>query len=141
MIKAKDDKKNFIVIRKKHAFTVLNIFPYNNGHVLVVPNREVADLSQLNDEEKKCLFDLMEETKDLLKKTLKPKGFNIGLNLGRVAGAGIPEHLHIHIVPRWWGDSNFMPVVADTKVISQSLKELYEVLTRAYKTRLRKTRK
>jgi ATP adenylyltransferase len=71
MIKAKDDKKNFIVIRKKHAFTVLNIFPYNNGHVLVVPNREVADLSQLNDEEKKCLFDLMEETKDLLKKTLK----------------------------------------------------------------------
>ena len=141
MIKEKKDKSNFIVIRREHAFMVLNIFPYNNGHVLVVPNRQVSDLSELSAEEKLCFYDLLEETKDLLQETLNPHGFNIGMNLGKISGAGIPGHLHLHIVPRWRGDANFMPVVAQTKVISQSLNELYKVLTHAHKRRLRKIRK
>ena len=139
MLKEKKDKKNFIFIRTKHSFSVLNIYPYNNGHVLIVPNRQVKDLSQLRREEREDLFDLLEETKSLLEEVLSPQGFNIGINLGRVAGAGIPAHLHIHLVPRWRGDVNFMPVTAGTKVISQSLKSLYDKLSHAYKKRHRKT--
>lgn len=132
MLKEKKDKKNLILIRTKLSFTVLNLFPYNNGHVLVLPNRHVADLSKLTEEENTDLFRLLNYTKSLLDKTLKPAGYNIGMNLGRVAGAGFPGHLHIHIVPRWKGDSNFMPVIGETKVISQSLKILHEKLSRQH---------
>jgi ATP adenylyltransferase len=128
MLKERSDKKNLIVIRTKLSFTVLNLFPYNNGHVLVLPNRHVADLSKLTEEENTDLFRLLNYTKGLLDKTLKPAGYNVGMNLGRVAGAGFPGHLHIHIVPRWKGDSNFMPVIADTKIISQSLQTLHQRL-------------
>ena len=141
MIKQKNDKKNYIIIRFKHSFAVLNIYPYNNGHILVVPNRKVSDLIKLTREEREDVFDLVEEVKSLLTETIKPSGFNIGINLGRPAGAGIPDHLHIHIVPRWRGDINFMPVVANTKVISQSLDVLYKKLTDAYKRRNRRLRK
>lgn len=135
ILKEKKDKKNFILIRSVHAYAVLNIYPYNNGHMLIVSKRHVDDLSKLRAEERKNLFDLLETTKVLLDKVLTPGGYNIGINLGRAAGAGFPTHLHIHVVPRWQGDVNFMPVVAATKVISQSLKTLYQALDDAYKRR------
>jgi len=131
--KEKKDKKNFIIIREKHAFSVLNIYPYNNGHVLIVPNRHVDDLSKLNREEREGLIDLLEETKALLDGVMRSDGYNIGINLGKAAGAGFPDHMHIHIVPRWVGDVNFMPVTGSTKVISQSLKSLHEKLLTAHK--------
>src|SRR3989339_217357 len=122
IVKEKKDKKNFVVIRRNHCFAVLNIYPYNNGHTLIVINRHVNDLDKLNKEERDEFLDLLIETKTLIQKTISPAGFNIGMNLGRVAGAGCPGHLHIHVVPRWAGDINFMPVVSGIKVISQSLK-------------------
>jgi ATP adenylyltransferase len=110
---------------------MLNIFPYNNGHVMVSPLRHVRDLEQLKEAEIIDLFRALGEAKSLLKKVLKPHGFNIGINLGRSAGAGITGHLHIHIVPRWAGDTNFMPVISDTKVLAQSLDELCKQLNYA----------
>ena len=137
----KKDKQHLIFIRKPHSYAVLNLYPYSNGHCLVVPNRHVGDISKLTQEEYLQLMDLLRDTKDLLQKTLKPHGFNVGINLGRFAGAGIPGHVHVHIVPRWKGDHNFMPVTAATKVISQSLSVLYKKLDDANKKRHRGTRK
>ncbi len=129
------DKKHLIFIREPHAYAVLNIYPYSNGHCLIVPNRHVADISKLPPDEYADLMGLLLKTKDLLEKTLEPQGFNIGINLGRLAGAGIPGHVHIHMVPRWKGDHNFMPLTADTKVISQSLQVLYKKLVYAHTKR------
>ncbi len=131
----KKDKKNFLFLRKRHSYSVLNIYPYNNGHVLVVPYRHVRDLSQLQKDEREDILDLLEETKKLLDRTLKPQGYNIGINLGRVAGAGFPGHLHIHIVPRWKGDVNFMPVIGDVRILSFSLKTLFDRLIYQQKRR------
>lgn len=137
-----EDEKNLVYLRTKHAFAVLNLFPYNNGHTLVCPLRRVADPRQLTRREKHALYDLVDEARDLLDVVLKPHGYNVGMNLGRVAGAGIPKHLHIHIVPRWEGDVNFMPVIASTRVVSQSLESLYQALieARRAKRRARSTR-
>lgn len=135
MLQEKKDKKNYILIRRKYAYAVLNIYPYNNGHFLIVTNRHADDLGKLLKEEREDVFDLLEEVKGLLQKTLTPDGYNIGINLGKAAGAGFPKHLHIHLVPRWRGDVNFMPVTADTKVISQSLKVLYQKLSHACQRR------
>jgi ATP adenylyltransferase len=118
----------FVIRKSRHSFAMLNIYPYNNGHVMVSPFRHVRDLKGLNDEELIDIIKIVRDMQALLEKKLKPHGFNIGINTGKVAGAGYKDHLHIHIVPRWKGDSNFMSVVADTKIMSQSLKELYEVL-------------
>jgi len=107
---------------------MLNIFPYNNGHVMVAPNRHVASLDKLKEKELLELLKLINRTKNKLDKCLRPEGYNIGANIGRIAGAGFPGHVHIHIVPRWNGDTNFMPVIGNTKVISQSLQELYKKL-------------
>ncbi|MCX5681830.1 MAG: HIT domain-containing protein [Candidatus Omnitrophica bacterium] len=128
ILKEKKDKKNYILKRNKHCFVVLNIFPYNNGHVMIIPNRHVRDLRNMSKEEKEDLFNLLEHAKDLLDKVLRPQGYNIGINLGKTAGAGFPGHFHIHIVPRWKGDVNFMPVTANTRVISQSMRVLFERL-------------
>ena len=106
----------------------MNIFPYNNGHLLVAPLRHIAGLDQLKDDEAIDLFRAVKRAQKLLDKVLKPQGYNLGVNLSRSAGAGITGHLHIHIVPRWTGDTNFMPVAFNTKVISQSLAELYKQL-------------
>ncbi len=135
--KSKNDSRNFLVKRGKFSFSVLNIYPYNNGHVMVAPERHVADLNSLAEDELLDLLNNLNEIKSILEKILKPQGFNIGINIGRVAGAGFPGHLHIHIVPRWNGDTNFMPVTAKTKVLSQSLAELYKKLKNAYKKRSR----
>jgi len=126
--KQKKDKINYIVCRKKHAFSMLNIFPYNNGHVLIAPYRHVADLEKLTKDEKMEILDLINDTTKILRSKLKAQGFNIGANIGKVAGAGIDKHLHMHVVPRWDADTNFMPVLTQTKVISQSLDELYQIL-------------
>jgi ATP adenylyltransferase len=128
ILAAHRDKSHLIFIRKPHAYAVLNVYPYSNGHCLIVINRHVGDISRLSRKEYAELMDLLRESKDLLQTALEPQGFNVGMNFGRVAGAGIPGHLHIHVVPRWKGDHNFMPVTASTKVISQSLSVIYKKL-------------
>lgn len=129
MLKEKNDKKNLILLRTPLSFTVLNLYPYNNGHLLVLPKRHVDDLSKLSSEETQDLFGLLNYSRSLLDCVMRPAGYNVGINIGKVAGAGFPGHLHVHIVPRWKYDVNFMPVLADTKVISTSLKVLYQRLT------------
>ncbi len=126
--KENKDQKNYIFKRHRYCFAVLNIFPYNNGHAMIIPNRHVNDLKKLRKEEKADLWALLEDVKDLLDRVLKPQGYNIGINMGKSAGAGFPGHIHIHIVPRWQGDENFMPVIAQTKVVSQSMDILLERL-------------
>ncbi|MDP2921680.1 MAG: HIT domain-containing protein [Candidatus Omnitrophota bacterium] len=120
--------RNFILRKSRYSFAMLNIYPYNNGHIMVAPLRHVRDLKGLNDKELADIIILTRDMQGLLEKKLKPHGFNIGINTGRVAGAGYEDHLHIHIVPRWNGDTNFMPVTADTKIVPQALKELYKIL-------------
>ncbi len=132
---SKNDKRNFLIKRGRFCFSVLNIYPYNNGHLMVAPFRHVNDLNKLKKEELWDLILNLNEVKSILEKILKPQGFNIGINIGRVAGAGFPGHVHIHIVPRWKGDTNFMPVTAETKVLSQSLVELYKKIKDAYQKR------
>lgn len=129
-LKEKNDKKNLVVLRSKHSFVILNTFPYNNGHVMVVLNRHVSSFEKLKDGEILDLLRVLTKILSVLKTVLNPAGFNVGVNLGKVAGAGIDKHMHIHIVPRWLGDTNFMPVLSDTKIISQSLSELYKKLTK-----------
>jgi ATP adenylyltransferase len=135
------DKQHLIFIRKAHAYAVLNLYPYSNGHCLILPNRHVGDISKLRQEEYIELMELLRETKDLLQEVFKPQGFNVGINFGRIAGAGLPGHVHVHIVPRWKGDHNFMQVNASTRVISQSLSVIYKKLDDAYQKRHRGTRK
>lgn len=124
----KSKTKNYIIIKNKYSFAILNKYPYNNGHVLVAPLRHIKDTSSLNNKEIIDIFKTLNETKNILNKVLKPDGFNIGINISGLAGAGIVEHLHIHIVPRFKGDTNFMPVIFNTKIISQSLDDLYKRL-------------
>jgi ATP adenylyltransferase len=123
-----DDRRNLIVLRTAHSTVVLNRFPYNNGHLLIAPLAHRGQLSDLADDELLDLQLVLRRMIALLGKAMRPDGYNVGLNLGRVAGAGLPGHLHWHVVPRWNGDTNFMPVVADTKVMPQSLDALYELL-------------
>ncbi len=122
------DEENLILTRGLHAFLMMNAFPYNNGHLMAAPFRHVADMSQLRDEELLELMRMVLIGKEALIGAFSPDGFNIGINVGRVAGAGIVDHVHVHIVPRWSGDTNFMPVIADTKVVPQSLAAAYDAL-------------
>ena len=119
-----DDEANLVVVRDRTGFALLNRYPYNGGHLMVVPYKEVPDLNGLTDEETADLWKLVRRCTNALTAVMKPDGFNVGINLGKVAGAGIAEHLHIHIVPRWTGDTNFMPVIAGTGVLPDALKEI-----------------
>ncbi|HQC41864.1 MAG TPA: HIT domain-containing protein [Verrucomicrobiota bacterium] len=119
-----DDEKNYIIARRKACFAVLNTYPYNGGHMMVVPYRQVSNFEDLSDVELLDMMQLVQTCQKALNKLMKPDGFNIGINQGKVAGAGIAEHLHIHIVPRWSGDTNFMPVMAEISVLPQALTEL-----------------
>lgn len=119
-----DDVENLVVVRDRTCFALLNRYPYNGGHLMVVPYKEVADLHGLTDEEMSDLWKLARRCLAALTTVMKPDGFNVGINLGKVAGAGIAEHLHIHIVPRWNGDTNFMPVIAGTSVVPDALKNI-----------------
>lgn len=125
------DRQRGVVLRAEHCLVVLNRYPYNNGHLLVAPKKHVARLDQLDDGVALELTQTIGRMTALLEKTLQPQGFNVGLNLGRVAGAGLPGHLHWHIVPRWNGDTNFMPVLGNVNVIPQSLDALWQLLTDA----------
>lgn len=117
-----------VLARGERAYVVLNKFPYNPGHILVVPLRHVGELEEVTPEENGELQALLQRAIGAIRRTAGPDGFNIGLNLGRIAGAGIPEHLHWHVVPRWSGDTNFMPVVGDTRVLPELLAETYRRL-------------
>lgn len=119
-----DDIAHHVIVRGRTCFGMLNTYPYNGGHLMVVPYRQVSDLPELTDDEMLELMQMIRQCQAALRKVMKPEGFNIGINLGRVAGAGIAEHLHLHIVPRWSGDTNFMPVVGSTSVVPQALTEL-----------------
>ena len=133
ILKEKKDKKNYIFLRTPYSFAVLNIYPFNAAHALVIPQRHVQDLAALSVDERTDLMDALVKVQDLIRKAFVPQAFNIGMNIGHLAGAGIPEHLHVHVVPRWSGDVNFMPALFDTKVMPVSLKSTYERLQRAHK--------
>ena len=119
-----DDVANLVIARDRTCYALLNKFPYTGGHLMVVPYKQVCDLHGLTDEELSDLMKLVRRCQDALTQVMKPNGFNIGMNVGRAAGAGIEEHLHVHIVPRWAGDTNFMPVLADAKVLPEALTEV-----------------
>lgn len=124
-------KKEHVLFTTAHSMALLNIYPYNNGHTMVAPLRHVGEWGALTPEEGADLFTSVSRVMRGLDAVLRPEGYNVGVNIGRVAGAGIPGHMHVHIVPRWNGDTNFMPVMNATKVISQSLDELHRLFADA----------
>lgn len=125
------DRENLVVLRTELSIVILNRFPYNNGHLLVAPRRQIAELMEMTDEELLDCQRVLSRMIETLRKFMRPDGFNVGLNLGRAAGAGLPKHLHWHIVPRWAGDTNFMTLMADARVIVQALDELWLQLRQA----------
>ena len=135
----KEDTRNLILYRGKFSFVMMNKFPYNNGHLMVIPKRHCLDIEQLNDHESKELFYLLKISIQVLKLTLYPHGFNVGVNIREVGGAG-EEHIHFHIVPRWNGDTNFMPVIGETKIIPEYLDRTYRILHSAFKDFLQSRR-
>lgn len=124
----KEDRKNLVLHRADKAFIILNKYPYNNGHLMIVPNRHIADFAQLEDEELLAIAQLSRSAVKALTEAYKPEGFNLGMNLGQSAGAGIKDHLHLHVLPRWGGDTNFLPVIAETKSMHQHLEGSYDQL-------------
>ncbi|ACO04005.1 MAG TPA: HIT domain-containing protein [Persephonella sp.] len=128
-----DDEKKLVLYRGKRVFVIMNLFPYNAGHVMVCPNEHIGDFTQIDHETLCEISKVTQMMVKALRKALNPEGFNIGYNLGRVAGAGLEDHIHNHIVPRWNGDTNFMPVIGEVKVISQDLKDIYTKIKKAIK--------
>ena len=128
MLSASDDRTNLVLLRGKTCAMVINRYPYNNGHLMVCPCRHISDIATATSDERLETMNLVASAVEALRKIMRPDGFNIGLNLGRAAGAGLEEHIHTHIVPRWNGDTNFMPVMAEVKVIPQSLLDLWDQL-------------
>lgn len=124
----KQDRKNLILFRGEKCFVILNRYPYNNGHLMIAPFRHVGKLEELKAEELTEIWKTAQLCVRALKSGLKPKGINLGMNLGKVSGAGVGDHIHLHIVPRWQGDTNFMPIFAETKVISVGLSNTYRLL-------------
>lgn len=129
--RGEDGPGNLILHRGTHCYIVLNLYPYNNGHAMVIPFRHVASLADMTDEEHLEMMQLASVVQVALEDGMGAQGFNLGMNLGRVGGAGIPGHLHLHVVPRWMGDTNFMPVVGETKVLPESLEATYRRLSAA----------
>jgi ATP adenylyltransferase len=128
-----EDDKNFVLWRSAKSIVIFNRYPYNNGHLLIAPLRHIPGLDEISDDELLELMKLVRECQKALSLTINPHGFNVGMNFGRCAGAGLPEHFHIHLVPRWDGDTNFMTVCSDTDVISQSMNELLTQLKQVSK--------
>lgn len=132
-VRKKEDRKNFILHRGESCFVILNKFPYNNGHLMVVPYRHIAALDHLKPLETAETFALLAKAERVLKKGLGAQGFNIGMNVGKAAGAGIEDHLHVHLVPRWHADTNFWPVLSETKSMPQHLMQTYDILKRHWR--------
>jgi ATP adenylyltransferase len=128
-----NDAASFVVRRADLCFAILNRYPYNNGHLLIAPYAHKADLPELTAGERAGMMDLLVECQTALAGRFRPQGFNVGLNLGSAAGAGLPGHLHMHVLPRWAGDTGFVSTCADTKIIGQSLEAAYEALTAAFR--------
>jgi len=124
-IRAEKPKDRLVLYKGRLSIVLMNLYPYNTGHLLVAPIRHVPDLENLDEKELTALFKAVKTSLKALRETLKPHGFNIGINLGRIAGAGLEDHVHVHIVPRWDGDTNFMPIIANTKVMPEALKDTY----------------
>jgi len=130
---SKDDEKNLVLYRGNKCFVIMNLYPYNAGHLMVCPNEHIGDFTKLDNDTLCELNFLTQKMIKALNIALKPDGYNLGYNLGRAAGAGLESHIHNHIVPRWVGDTNFMPVIGEVKVISQDLKEIYYKIKEALK--------
>jgi ATP adenylyltransferase len=128
--KSKNDSRNLILLRREFCFVMMNLYPYNSGHVLIVPYTHTGEFSRLSAKECADVMAASALVMESIEKTMQPQGFNFGANLGRAAGAGIDQHIHFHIVPRWNGDTNFMPTLADTKLVSESMQETYRKLKR-----------
>lgn len=126
-----DDAANLVLVRERTCYALLNRYPYNGGHLMVVPYKQARDLRDLAESELSDLMLLVRRCQEALREVMRPDGFNIGMNLGKVAGAGIEEHLHLHVVPRWNGDTNFMPVLADTHVVPEALSQVAAKLREA----------
>lgn len=124
----KSPEEELVVFRGEYNFVIMNRYPYNSGHLMVAPYRHVADISKLETEERHELIDLTVISKDVMSRTMKPDGFNAGLNLGAAAGAGIEDHIHFHIVPRWLGDTNFMTVLGDIRIVPEALVKTAELI-------------
>ena len=122
------DKEKLILYRSSLSFVIMNLYPYNNGHLMVAPYKHVSKIEELDEDTGRDMFRLVQESTKILKKCMKPEGLNIGVNLGKTAGAGVEDHLHIHIVPRWNGDTNFMPVIGDVRVMPEYLEDTYNKL-------------
>lgn len=129
-----EDRQRLILKRGADSFIMMNKYPYSNGHLLIAPYRHTANMNALNDSEKLEIFQLVVDCQQVLKDVFGPEGFNIGMNLGKVAGAGVAEHLHFHVVPRWNGDTNFMPVFSDVRVIPQHLEATFQKLRDGFST-------
>ncbi len=127
-----DDRESLILHRGERCFVMLNLYPYNTGHVMVSPYRHLPSLEQMDPQELSEMMELASLCLKAIKRAMRPEGFNLGMNLGKVAGAGYDAHVHLHIVPRWQGDTNFMPVVAGTKVMPESVEDSYRRLKEAF---------
>lgn len=127
------DRENYILYRGGRCFIMLNIYPYNNGHLMIAPYRHLASIEDLDYEECSELMELAKRCLKALREAMKAEGFNIGVNVGRVAGAGVEDHVHLHIIPRWLGDTSFMPIIAETKVMNEALSSTYEKLLKLFK--------
>ncbi len=123
-----DDRANLILLRAKCAFVLLNLYPYNGGHLMIAPYLHSGDVAGLDAAVAEEMMRITQQCVETLQRAYSPDGFNVGMNLGRAAGAGVPDHLHMHVVPRWTGDTNFMPVLGTTKVLPESLDQTYERL-------------
>ena len=123
-----NDAANLILCRGQHSFVIMNSYPYNPGHLMVAPYRHIANLEELTEEERREHFEIVSRSVKVLRQVFNPGGFNIGINLGKAAGAGIDDHVHTHIVPRWQGDTNFMAVLSDVKVLPEALADTYQKL-------------
>ena len=130
--KENKDVPNYILYRGDKNFVILNSYPYNPGHLMVAPYRHVASLEELTEEERQEHFEIVSRSIKVLRQVFKPGGFNIGINLGKAAGAGIEDHFHTHIVPRWQGDTNFMPVLSEVKVLPEALADTYQKLSGSF---------